>query len=175
MRKQVVVRHSTIHTEIASNATPCSRPCLALSSKRLFYVISDGFSVVFDHLKHPEEAPSSIVAKDWRQVYQPERWDFLCLLQKDPRQWLACPDCLVLHPVQWFGQTSLPCGLYGRAALSVGLQSLAICLAIRFREDLWTFAHASKSHPARSALCLPIFIDESKSRKTWARGVSGHA
>ena len=60
---------------------------------------------------------------------------------------------------------------YGGVTISVGLQSFTICLAIRFHEDLWTFAHASKSNPARSALCLPIFIDESKSRKLGLRGI----
>ena len=97
--------------EIASNTTPCSRTCLALSSKRLFCVISDGFSDVFDGLQLPAELPRDsppfFVANDWPLMYQPERWNFLCLLQKDSRQWLACSGCLVLHPAQWFGQTEV--------------------------------------------------------------------
>ena len=107
--------------EIASNTTPCSRACLALSSKRIFCVISDGFNDVFDGLQLPAEIPRDnppfSVANDWPLMYQPKRWNFLCLLQKDLlqkdllqkdfRQWLACSDCLVLHPAQWFGQTEV--------------------------------------------------------------------
>lgn len=95
--------------KIASKTTPCSRACLALSSKRLFCVISDGFSTVFDDLRLPAELPQErqpySIANDWPLMYQPDRWNFLCLLQKDSQQWLACSDCFVLHPARWFGQT----------------------------------------------------------------------
>lgn len=94
--------------EIASNTTPCSRACLALTSKTLLSVISGGFSTLFNDLRLPAEFPEGnppfFVANDWPSIYQPERWEFLCLLQKDSRQWLACSDCFVLHPAQWFGQ-----------------------------------------------------------------------
>lgn len=96
--------------EIASRTTPCSRACLALSSKRLFCVISDGFSDLLDFSRLPAEIPQDppfIAANNWPLTYQPERWNFLCLLQKDSRRWLACSDCFVLHPAQWFGQTEL--------------------------------------------------------------------
>lgn len=97
--------------EIASNATPCSRACLALTSKTLLSVISGGFSMLFSDLRLPAELPEGnppyFVANDWPLIYQPERWEFLCLLQKDSRQWLACSDCFVLHPAQWFGQTEV--------------------------------------------------------------------
>lgn len=97
--------------EIASHTTPCSRVCLALSSKRLFSIISDGFSNLFDDLKLPAELPQDspprFTANDWPLMYQPERWNLLCLLQKDSRHWLACSDCFVLHPAQWFGQTEV--------------------------------------------------------------------
>ncbi|CAF9920101.1 MAG: hypothetical protein ALECFALPRED_001427 [Alectoria fallacina] len=97
--------------EIASNTTPCSRACLALSSKGLFCVISDGVSDVFDGLQLPAEIPRDnppcFVANDWSLMYQPERWNFLCLLQKDSRKWLACSGYLVLHPALWFGQTKV--------------------------------------------------------------------
>lgn len=97
--------------EIASHTTPCSRACLALSSKRLFSVISDGFSDLFDDLRLPAELPQNnwprFTANDWPLMYQADRWKFLCLLQKDSRHWLACSDCFILHPAQWFGQTEV--------------------------------------------------------------------
>ena len=76
--------------EIALNATPCSRACLALSCKGLFCAISAGFTMLFDDLRLPAELPREnpfyFVANDWPLMYQPERWEFLCLLQKDSRQ-----------------------------------------------------------------------------------------
>ena len=101
--------------DIASNATPCSRACLALSSKRLFCVISDGFSTIFDELRLPaelpEEAPSYIVAKDWPLMYQPE----------GGTSFLSCKKIL---DSGWPAQTVLSCiqrsGL-GRQSLPRGL------------------------------------------------------
>ena len=65
--------------------------------------------MLFDDLRLPAELPRGKVpyffTNDWPLLYQPERWEFLCLLQKDSPRWLACSNCFVRHPVQWFGQT----------------------------------------------------------------------
>ena len=73
------------------------------------------------------------------------------------------------------GGQMLSCGLCSGVGLCVGLQSLVICLAMRFRKESWACTHASNSHQVRSTLCSPTSNADTKSRRVGTCEEWGHA
>ena len=85
---------------IASELPPNARTLLALTCKGFFNVLTPLLG-----LKLPAEQPSNIQESSMSepQLYQPERWRFLRLLEKDLfDKWQLCFDCFILHPVNVF-------------------------------------------------------------------------
>lgn len=94
---------------IACKLPPSSRATLALTCKRFWNAIPRRVSTAslsFDDperlcLGIPREMPSNFQDPPMSdpQLFQPERWKFLRLLERDiSDQWLLCFDCFILHP-----------------------------------------------------------------------------
>lgn len=92
---------------IASELSPSARGLLAFTCKSFARTL-----VPLVGLKKPAEQPSNFQESRMSepQLYQPERWEFLRLIEKDlSGRWLLCFDCFILHPDHMFAkrETSL--------------------------------------------------------------------
>lgn len=102
---------------VAWNLPPSSRASFALTCKRFWYALTrrvpgrlavSGLSGVSTRdqtellgLGIPRELPSNFRQPTMSdpQLFQPERWEFLQLLERDISDtWLLCFDCFKLHP-----------------------------------------------------------------------------
>ena len=99
---------------IASNLPPSSRAPFALTCKRFWRgfrsPVSTTGSTTHDRTERlglgiPREMPGNFheLTMSDPQLFSPERWEFLRLLEKDISDtWLRCSDCFVLHPCHAF-------------------------------------------------------------------------
>jgi len=104
---------------IACNLPPSSRALLALTCKRFWNAIPRRMSTAPFSFGNPEslclgiprELPSNFheSAMSDLQIFQPERWEFLRLLERDIYdKWLLCFDCFILHPCHVFVNPKIP-------------------------------------------------------------------
>lgn len=104
---------------IACNLPPSSRASFALTCKRFWNGIPRRMSTTtlsFDDPEHlclgiPRELPSNFQESKMSdpQLFQPGRWDFLRLLERDiSDKWLLCFDCFILHPRHAFAKPNTP-------------------------------------------------------------------
>ena len=88
---------------IGSELPPSARASFALTCKGFLNTL-----LPLDGLALPREQPPNFqdVCMNVPQLYQPERWAFLRLLEVDlSHQWLICFDCFSLHPSRVFRKT----------------------------------------------------------------------
>ncbi len=86
---------------IASKLSVSAQASFSLSCKRFFYTLPAGFG----GLKMPAEQPFDFqeLGMSKPQLYRPDRWGFLRLLEKDlSSEWSLCSDCFVLRPAHMF-------------------------------------------------------------------------
>lgn len=104
---------------IACNLPPSSRAPLALTCKRFWNGIPRRMSTAPLSLDDPErlclgiprELPANFQESTMSdpQLFQPERWEFLRLLERDiSDKWLLCFDCFILHPRHAFVKPKIP-------------------------------------------------------------------
>lgn len=86
---------------IASTLPVSAQASSALTCKRLFHTLCS----TFVGLRLPREQPSNFREPSMSkpQCYQPERWKFLRLIERDhSKNWCICSDCFMLHPIYMF-------------------------------------------------------------------------
>ncbi len=84
---------------IASELPICSQAALSLTCRALWLVLP----IQFRKLRMPAEQPLNLrdPTMSKPQFYQPDRWDFLRLLERDMlKHWYLCSECIMLHPLQ---------------------------------------------------------------------------
>ncbi|KAI4217786.1 MAG: hypothetical protein LQ349_009028, partial [Xanthoria aureola] len=91
---------------IASGLPLASRASFALSCKTLLAVERDP-RLLFQAFLFPAQQPRDFWTRRMSKpcVYQPTRWEFLRLLERDrwgDSDWLLCSECFTLHPKRMF-------------------------------------------------------------------------
>ena len=90
---------------ITTELSDVSRASLALACRGLLSFISD--PSLFKGLGLPPEQPPEFQSPRMSKtrVYQPARWEFLRLLERDLNsKWYLCSECFTLHPRKMFAQ-----------------------------------------------------------------------
>lgn len=93
--------------KVVESVPPHSRASLSLCSRPLHNSLYNYLHS--QDLQLPREQPPDFQEPKMSQpkFYRPERWEFLCLLEKDLSEWRLCSTCFKLHPAIEFNPVQL--------------------------------------------------------------------